>query len=264
MIHTTLALPLRVPATGLDAAIAVARKVSESDGLMTRDSLAIALGHKKGSGNANNKILAAQRFGLIQRSNEATYSITDLGRRCISPTAREDDLKNAISRVKPFAKVVNELSWQFSTEDPVPIDQALRTAGMASDAAVEARRVLIRSMAMLRRDQPSPSPSDIVPAGDGSSAEEDAPKHIAPRARIRRTPSPVPQPEPEPEPEEESDRLAARVGADDGPAQFADIPAIRGLLDAAPDQGTPWPRSQQDDFVEAMRHLIRFSYGPGE
>lgn len=255
LISATLVSPSRVPAAGLDAAIAVARKVSESNSRLSRDSLAVALGNKKGSGNANNKILAAQHFGLIQRGPDGAYSMTDFGRRCVSTGAREEDFKNAITRIKPFAKVIEDLGWPFSTDDAATIDGALRKAGVAAGAIVEARRILVRSIAMIPLGRPAPPADTGVLSEDDASAAESRPSQIVVRPRIRPSRSTT-------LPDDEPITSEVQKGAD--PVPFPEVPMIRGLLDAAPKLGTPWPRSQQDDFIEAMRHLIRFSYGSGE
>ncbi|MEG8049371.1 hypothetical protein QP178_05585 [Sphingomonas aurantiaca] len=262
LIATTLVSAQRAPAASLDAAILVARKVSESGSSPSRDSLAVAMGNKKASGNANNKILAAQHFGLIQRGPEGTYSMTDLGRRCVSATAREEDFRNAISKVRPFARVVADLGWQFSTDDAATIDAALKRAGLPTGAVVEARRVLVRSIAVVRvprsttpSDVAAPKQDDASPGGDGARVFT-----VRPRPRVRAVPASTPEPQPQPG----SERLASEPPVDDGPVAFVDIPAIGALLGAAPALGVPWSRIKQDDFVEAMRHLIRFSYGPGE
>lgn len=77
---------------------------------LSRDEVATAMGARPGSGAANNRVIAARKFGLLARGPNGRYSLAPLGKRLSQSQGDANLLVEAIRKVPIFGAML-DLHW---------------------------------------------------------------------------------------------------------------------------------------------------------
>ncbi|SRR6266567_2420707 len=127
----------------LSDAVEVVRAVERRGHTCTVDELAAELDQQMTSGAFRNKMSAARLYGVIDTSRQVV-TLTDIGRRVISPDTRAQALADAFMHV-PLYRLLYE---QFAGNNLPPdqgIEAAMRRVGVPEKQTVRARQILFRS-----------------------------------------------------------------------------------------------------------------------
>jgi len=225
-----------IPKTGVGRVLGVARAVGVRSKGMTRDAIADKLNIKAGTGSANNRVIAAKKFGVIEVGPSGGYVLTDLGRRLADPEPARDDIIAAIRNVAPFARIIDQAGGDPSNMKEADIRAGLEAAGVRAAELDSATRVFTASWNYRLPD-----------ALDAATGNQDA------------------EPGPAEANGEEAAAIAGRPSSDTtarsgGGTRFLDHNVIRSVLAEAPAVGEPWPADRYEAWSELLRTTIRFVY----
>lgn len=247
-----------IPKTSIGRVIGVARVVGARSSGMTRDAISSKLNLKAGTGSANNRVIAARKFGLIKVGPKG-YVLTELGSRFSTSRPERKDVEAAIRSVDVFDKLVNRFGQAVGNQSPEDIRGALKGLGVSEAELDTATRVFVASWGYQPTDaevRPTVQPSVVVAAEeepvasvnqaspnplirgtiDGSKGTAVRDEALQPIIRGREAPRNVGVP-------------------------FADHPLVRSVLAEAPNVDKTWPAARRDAWLNMLRTAIDFVYG---
>ena len=227
-----------IPKTGVGRVLAVARAFGSRPKPLTRDAIAAKLNMKAGTGSANNRVIAAKKFGVIETGRSGGYVLTDLGRRLAVPVPERADIVAAIRHVASFAKLIDETDGDPADLAEADVRAGLRAAGVRAAELETAAGVFISSWnyKLPDVDEGSDPVPDAQDADDAAEVAESAP--LQPVAPADATPSRQPNTE----------------------TAFLDHQMVRWVLEQAPAVGDAWPADRYEAWSELLRTTIRFLY----
>ena len=136
---------VRAPSVPLQHVIEMIRLVGRHGGRMRNDELAAELGQQRSSGAFRSKTAAAHMYGAVETvSRELT--LTDLGRRMITPDTEAHALAEAFLNVELYEKLYHRYERDGGKLPTISVlDDDLVLLGVLPKRAAEARQMFLRS-----------------------------------------------------------------------------------------------------------------------
>ena len=210
---------------------------------LSRDEIADAMGARAGTGAANNRVIAARRFGLLMRESNGKYSLTPLGKRLSQSGESAEILIEAIRKVPIFKALLDLHPQDVSTVGDDQLIQDAVKLGASAEVAARIVRLLKTSLAFASRDEPTP----LAPTQNASSANEGA---ISPAEGGVRA---------------DDDVVEASVPAQADRTKLGSLamhPLIEPLMLQAPPPGSDWGKDARTDWITALDAMLALIYPP--
>jgi hypothetical protein len=214
----------------LSEAVEVVRAVERRGHTCTVDELAAELNQQMTSGAFRNKISAARLYGVIDVSRQVV-TLTDIGRRIISPDTHAQALADAFMHVPLYRLLYDQFAGNNLPPDQ-GIEAAMRRVGVPEKQTVRARQILFRSAETAGFF--SAGRNRLVrPAGSSLPTEP----HAGPGT---------------------GDRNRGSSGAETVP--MAEHPLIKGLVAKLPPEGERFTPQQRRRWLDAAKVNLELIY----
>lgn len=232
------------PLVSLARAFAAATSVPAGKS-MSRDEIAVAIGARAGTGAANNRVIAARKFGLVARDRGGKYFLTPLGKRLSQSPDSEELMIEAIRKVPVFQALLDRHPENIHAVEDEELVQDAMSLGATPEGAARIVRLLKSSLVFASGGEPTPSTStetasaakdvsvrDAVDEGQAGAGSEKA-------STMSQT----------------GEHERSRTG-------LAGHPLIEALLSQAPSPGSDWEKGARSDWIVALDAMLALIYPP--
>lgn len=227
-----------IPKTNVGRVLAVARAFNGKSKPMSREAIATKLNLRPGTGSANNRVIAAKKFGVIEPARSGGYVLTELGRRLAISEPSRKDIVAAIKNVGAFAKLIDQLDGDPGELTDAEITERLRAAGVREAELATATQVFIVSWSFRKPE----ANEESVSGGGSADAQSDAADETS--RTIRAAPAASENPSP--------NTLRG--------TPFKEHEMIGWVLEQAPAIGETWDAERYEAWSELLRTTIRFLF----
>lgn len=246
-IVTTAGAPKKatsVPKVSIGGVIAVAKAFVDG-GPLTRDGIAAKLDVKPGTGSANNRVIAAKMFGIIQRNVLGGYVLTPLGRRFLKGTAGREDIVEAIRNVPHFAALLDHFDSDPATVAESDIRRAFVKVGVPAADLSTATRIFMNSW---RYRHPS-APTTRKPKAGAASPQTEAKAASSPDLVAA-------------EPADGGSAPAIRATAPGArrAMRITDVPLVSMVLAEAPPLSAAWSSDEVEQWIRSLTEAVRLAH----
>ncbi|RXD04867.1 hypothetical protein EQZ23_06920 [Sphingomonas sp. UV9] len=232
------------PLVSLARAFAAATSVPAGKS-MSRDEIAVAIGARPGTGAANNRVVAARKFGLVARERGGKYFLTPLGKRLSQSPDSVELMVEAIRKVPVFEALMDRHPENLHAVKDEELVQDAMSLGATPEVAARIVRLLKSSLVFASGGEPTPSTSteNTGAAKEASISDTVDEGQVGPA-------------------NEKTSTLHGTGEHDRSRTGLAGHPLIEALLSQAPAPGSDWEKDARGDWIVALDAMLALIYPP--